>query len=96
MRAGTPGKPLATEPAVLKIKAETDKDGLVIGFQLWVFNFEFTLVLAHPPPVVPPSLEGAHYRPKGLIVRGSNKRIQFEWSQQAGSEEVIVMWLGQG
>jgi hypothetical protein len=96
LRAGTPGKPFTTEPAVLKIKAETDKDSVVIGFKMWVFNFEFTLVLAHLPPVLPPSLESAHFRPKGLVVHGSKRSIQFVWSEKACSEEVNVAWLGPG
>src|SRR5262249_40314032 len=73
LRAGTPGEVFSTEPAILKMAVVVDKDNVVIGFRMWVFNFEYLLVLAHLPPKLPPMLAHAHYRPAGLVIDGSAK-----------------------
>jgi hypothetical protein len=94
LRAGTPGEVFSTEPAILKMAAVVDKDNIVIGFRMWVFNFEYLLVLAHLPPTLPPMLDHAHYRPAGLVVEGTAKDIRFEWGQPSGSKELRVAWVG--
>ncbi len=94
LRAGTPGEVFSTEPAILKMAAVLDKDNIVIGFRMWVFNFEYLLVLAHLPSTLPPMLHHARYRPAGLGVDGTGKSIRFEWGQPSGSEEVRVAWVG--
>jgi hypothetical protein len=95
-RAGTPGEVFSTEPAILKMAVVVDNDNVVIGFRMWVFNFEYLLVLAHLPPTLPPMLDHSHYRPAGLVVDGSAKSISFEWGQPSGSREVRVAWVGGG
>jgi hypothetical protein len=96
LRAGTPNEVFSTEPAILKMAVVVDKDNVVIGFRMWVFNFEYQLVLADLPPTLPPLLEHAHYRPTGLVIDGSAKSIRFEWGQTSGSKEVRVAWVRQG
>lgn len=73
-----------------------DKDNVVIGFRMWVFNFEYLLVLAHLPPTLPTMLDHAHYHPSGLIVDGSARSIRFQWGQPSGSGDVRVAWVGGG
>jgi hypothetical protein len=94
LQAGTPGVVFSTEPAVLKMAAVIDKDDAVIGLQMWVFNFEYLLVLASLPTPLPPALEHAYYRPTGLIVDGSRKSIRFAWEHRTGGDEVRVRWVG--
>jgi hypothetical protein len=96
LRAGTPGEVFSTEPAILKMAAVVDKDNSIIGFRMWFFNFEYTLVLADLPPTPPPMLHHACYRPSGLVVDGFAKKIRFEWSQPSGTKEVRVAWVGHG
>ena len=96
LRAGTPGEVFSTEPAILKMAVVVDKDNVVIGFRMWVFNFEYQLVLAELPPTLPPMLAHAHYRPVRLVIDGSAKSIRFEWRQPSGSREVRVAWVRQG
>lgn len=96
LRAGTPGIVFSTEPSVLKMAVVSDPADVVIGFNVWVFNFEFVLVLASLLSVRPPSLEHSHYRPKGIIVHGSNKRIRFEWRSTDAEDALEVMWMGPG
>lgn len=96
VRAGIPGIEFSTEPTVLKMKVDSDAKHEVIGFSVWVFNFEFVLVLATLPAQLPPSLEHAHYRPKGILFHGSNgskKRIQFEWRSADGENVLEMMCL---
>ncbi len=94
LRAGTPGEVFSTEPAILKMAVVVDKDNIIIGFRMWVFNFEYTLVLADLPPTPPPMLHHAHYRPAGLVVEGSARSLHFEWGRPSGSKEVRVVWVG--
>jgi hypothetical protein len=93
VRAGTtPGVVFATDPAILKVEV-VDSPTNVIGFRMLVFNFEFVLVLAGLPPQRPQMLEYTQYRPRGIVVQGSNKRIRFCWQEAAGNE-LIVKWVG--
>ena len=69
-------------------------DDVVTGLRMWMFNFEFHLVLANIPPMFPPMLEHAHYRPKGIVVDGSANNIRFVW-RSGGSEEARIGWVGQ-
>jgi hypothetical protein len=94
VRAGTPGVVFATEPSILKMEVVLAPGEMVIGLKMWVFNFEFVLVLAPLPPQVPPMLEYAQHRPKGIIVQGSNKRIQITWQDGKAGDELIVKWIG--
>jgi hypothetical protein len=96
VRAGTPGIVFSTEPSVLKMAVVSDSNDVVIGFTVWVFNFEFTLVLASLPSNCPPTLEYAHHRPKGVVVHGSSKRIQIEWRSPDVGDELEVQWVGPG
>jgi hypothetical protein len=91
-RAGTPGEAFSTDPAVLKLVVSYDKN-VVTGLRMWVFNFEFHLVLVHLPPTLPPMLEHAHYRPIGLVVDGSANDIRFTW-RSGGGNEIRVGWVG--
>ena len=92
--AGTPGKVFSTEPSVLKAEVVSDAQDVVIGFNVWVFNFSFLLVLASLPAERPPVLEHTHYRPRGIVVHGSDTKIQFEWRNGDGGDDLEVMWLG--
>jgi len=96
VRAGTPGIVFSTEPSVLKMAVVSDANDVVIGFRVWIFNFEFILVLASLPSNYPPTLEYAHHRPKGIVVHGSNIRIQIEWRTSDAGDELEVQWVGPG
>lgn len=96
VRAGTPGTIFSTEPTVLKMEPVFDANHSVIGFNVWIFNFQFTLVLASIPPTCPPTLEYALHRPKGIVVHGSNKKIQIDWQSFDINDELEVQWLGPG
>ena len=96
VRAGTPGVTFATDPSVLKIEVISDPDDVVIGLSVWIFNFEFILVLASLPPQLPEMLEYSQYRPKGIVVQGSSKRIQIAWHDGIAGDELVVKWLGRG
>jgi hypothetical protein len=96
LRAGTPGELFSTEPAILKMAVVVDKDNVVIGFRMWVFNFEYLLVLASVPTPLPPALEHAHYRPTGLVVDGSPKSIHFGWAHHKSGDVVRVKWVSHG
>jgi len=96
VRAGTPGIVFSTEPSVLKVEVVSDVNDVVIGFTVWIFNFEFILVLTSLPSNCPPTLEYAHHRPKGIVVHGSNIRIQIEWRTSDAGDELEVRWMGPG
>lgn len=96
VRAGTPGAVFRTEPSVLKTMVVSDANDVVIGFKVWMFSFEFVLVLTSLPSILPPMLEHTHHRPKGIVVHGSNKRIQIEWRSSEVGDELEVQWVGPG
>ena len=54
---------------------------------MWMFNFEFHLVLAKITAEFLLTLEHAHYRPKGIVVDGSANKICFVW-RSGGSEKL--------
>jgi hypothetical protein len=96
VRAGTPGIPFATDPSILKMDPVVSECDLVVGLRIWVINFEFVLLLAPLQLGVPRMLEYAQYRPGGIVVQGSNKRIQMTWQDGGARDELRVRWVGPG
>ncbi|MGA2033856.1 MAG: hypothetical protein ABSG68_16540 [Thermoguttaceae bacterium] len=93
VRAGTPGVVFATDPSILKMEVLHEQN-FVVGFRVLVFNFQFILVLASLPPQPPAMLEHAQYRPQGIVVQGSNTRIQIAWQDGTAGDELVVKWVG--
>lgn len=77
-------------PSVLRMRTDVSAEvpDLVIGLTVWVFGFEYMLVLARLPTPLPENLEHAYYRPKKVTVHGSGKRILFNWKHGGEGEEV--------
>jgi hypothetical protein len=94
VRAGTPGVVFSTEPSILKMEVLPDANGVVVGFRMWVFNFQFILVLASLPTQPPSILEYAQYRPRGILFHGSKKRIGIAWRGGDAGDELVVRWVG--
>jgi len=93
VRAGS-GEAFCTEPSILKMEVVQDSNDVVIGFRVFVFTFEFNLVLATLPTELPPELRGAIYRPNGIAVIGSSKALEFGWDGNASGQALAVQWLG--
>ena len=93
VRAGG-GDEFCTEPSILKMEVVQDSSAVVIGFRVFVFNFEFNLVLAALPTELPSELCGAIYRPNEISVIGSSKALGFGWDGNASGQPLVVKWLG--
>ena len=64
------------------------------GLRVWVFNFQFILVLDSLPLQRPAMLEHSQYRPKGIVVLGSHKRIRIAWHGDMLEAHLVVKWVG--
>jgi hypothetical protein len=91
-----PGVAFTTEPSVLKMEVVSSPEDVVVGFRVWIFNFEFILVLTRLPSHHPSILEHSQYHPEGIIVQGSSTTIRFKWDEATVGDTLVVKWLGPG
>jgi hypothetical protein len=54
-------------------------DRSIAGLRMWLFGFEFTLLMANLPLGQKTEFDEALYRPEGLLIAGCNKQLVFRW-----------------
>ncbi len=68
-------------------------DGLIAGLRMWLFGFEFTLLMANLPSGQKTEFDEALYRPEGLLIAGCNKPLVFRWKGGHQSGPLVMQFL---
>jgi hypothetical protein len=57
---------------------------------MWMFGFEFALLLVEIPRGTPSLFDSGMQRPFGLMETGSRFRIRLDWRDGAGSKPIMM------
>jgi len=85
-----PGETVTADEYVLRCEPIRSRDSNQVGaFRVWLFGFEFVLLMANLMPGVPTMFDGAIYRPAGLRAVGSGTSVRLDWKSRTRSEEIV-------
>lgn len=68
-------------------------DSLICGLKMWLFGFEFTLLLSDLRPEIKTEFDDALYRPEGILIAGCPKQVVFRWKNGHHSGPLLLQFL---
>jgi hypothetical protein len=97
LRTGAEDEVITADEKTLKIQGLFSEDMTQIGgLQVWLFGFQFLLLAATNKPGVPTEFDSLPFRPAGFVAVGSDTRIQFDWKDGPGCDDVYVRHVASG
>jgi hypothetical protein len=68
-------------------------DASIAGLRMWLFGFEFTLLMADVQPGQKTEFDESLYRPEGLLIEKCSKQLVFRWKDGHQSEPLMMKFL---
>jgi hypothetical protein len=69
-----------------------DQDNYVAGLRMWLFGFQF--ILSMVANATGPDFDESLYRPTGVAIIGSNKKLRLHWESGPRSGDAHFAWAG--
>jgi hypothetical protein len=84
-------EPLTTDELIMRFEPIRSPGTLLIGgVRVFLFGFQFALILCRTTPEKCPLIDGALYRPEGLVNVVKQTGVRFHWAEGSGSPPAFL------